>query len=111
MFIVYDLRQNRHGSPSDRNSLGNTVTDIQLQAQSEGALVGYQIEDIVPNAFQQSLRLLTHLLGHEGFGSICSVLKKKGWITQLSASRSSGDIDNGFDFIRVGMVLTPEGLG
>lgn len=50
-------------------------------------------------------------MGHEGFGSIYSVLKKKGWITQLSSSRSSGDLDNGFDFLRVGMVVTPEGLG
>lgn len=29
----------------------------------------------------------------------------------MTTSRSSGDIDNGFDFVRVGMVLTPEGLG
>lgn len=38
------------------------------------------------------------------------MLKSKGWVNELSASRSSGDIDNGFDFIRVVLVLSESGL-
>ncbi len=59
----------------------------------------------------QPARVISHFLGHEGAGSICSVLKKEGWITALSSSSSSGDRDNGWDSFRISMSLTKEGWG
>ncbi|KAG0316487.1 Insulinase (Peptidase M16), partial [Dissophora globulifera] len=53
-------------------------------------------------------RYLTHAIGHEGSGSILSLLKKKGWANNLSAGTSHGGI--GFEFFKITVDLTKEGL-
>ncbi|KAF8931622.1 Metalloenzyme, LuxS/M16 peptidase-like protein [Dissophora ornata] len=53
-------------------------------------------------------RYLTHAIGHEGSGSILSLLKKKGWANDLSAGTSHGGI--GFEFFKITVDLTKEGL-
>lgn len=50
----------------------------------------------------------SHLLGHEGKGSLLSTLKEKGWCNSLvSGKRSSA---RGFDFFSVYVDLTEEGI-
>lgn len=39
----------------------------------------------------QPCRYVAHLFGHEGPGSLCSLLKEYGWITYLSAGCRSGE--------------------
>ena len=51
---------------------------------------------------------LSHLLGHEGEGSIYAYLKRKGWVQSLYASPDH--ITTGIDFFKVNMELTPEGV-
>jgi insulysin len=53
-------------------------------------------------------RLASHLLGHEGPGSVLSALKKQGWATDLSA----GEFEVEFDYAVFGVQveLTPLGL-
>jgi insulysin len=51
---------------------------------------------------------LSHLIGHEGDGSILSLLKQKGWANYLSAGCSGGA--SGFDFYKVMIDLTEKGL-
>ncbi|CAB4464914.1 unnamed protein product [Rhizophagus irregularis] len=53
-------------------------------------------------------RYLSHLIGHEGVGSILSLLKKKGWANYLSAGPSHGGV--GFEFFRISIDLTESGL-
>ncbi|KAG0239287.1 Metalloenzyme, LuxS/M16 peptidase-like protein [Mortierella sp. GBAus27b] len=53
-------------------------------------------------------RYLTHTIGHEGGGSILSLLKKKGWANNLSAGTTHGGI--GFEFFKITVDLTKEGL-
>ncbi|KAM3578800.1 metalloprotease [Umbelopsis sp. WA50703] len=53
-------------------------------------------------------RYLSHLIGHEGPGSILSFLKKKGWANYLQVGTSHGGI--GFEFFRISVDLTEEGL-
>ncbi|KAF9357740.1 Insulinase (Peptidase M16) [Mortierella sp. NVP85] len=53
-------------------------------------------------------RYLTHTIGHEGSGSILSLLKKKGWANNLSAGTTHGGI--GFEFFKITVDLTKEGL-
>ncbi len=50
---------------------------------------------------------ITNLLGHEGEGSIHSVLVKRGWATQLAAYHQ--DIDEDHGVISVDITLTPQG--
>ncbi|KAF8953411.1 Insulinase (Peptidase M16) [Haplosporangium bisporale] len=56
----------------------------------------------------QPARYIGHLIGHEGEGSILSLLKRKGWADKLSTGNSSGGI--GFEFLKIVIDLTPEGL-
>lgn len=49
----------------------------------------FHIPDQAPLFRTRPASFITHLLGHEGPGSICAFLKKKGWILELSASTRS----------------------
>ncbi|KAI7895156.1 Metalloenzyme, LuxS/M16 peptidase-like protein [Mucor mucedo] len=53
-------------------------------------------------------RYLSHLIGHEGRGSILSLLKKNGWANYLQVGTIHGGI--GFEFMRISVDLTEEGL-
>ncbi|KAI8825830.1 Metalloenzyme, LuxS/M16 peptidase-like protein [Fimicolochytrium jonesii] len=56
----------------------------------------------------QPSKYLAHLIGHEGDGSILSLLKSKGWAIALSAGVSHGGIN--FDFFKVSVDLTLAGV-
>lgn len=51
---------------------------------------------------------ISHLLGHEGPGSVLSCLKRRGWSSALSAGCDMDTV--GFDFFTVRVDLTLEGL-
>ncbi|GAA6044580.1 A-factor-processing enzyme [Rhodotorula toruloides] len=51
---------------------------------------------------------LSHLIGHEGKGSVLSLLKKRGWANGMSAGAGNGAA--GFEFFKVSVDLTKEGL-
>jgi insulysin len=53
-------------------------------------------------------RYLSHLIGHEGPGSILSYLKEKGWANELSAGPQS--LCPGTDYFNIHVRLTEEGL-
>jgi insulysin len=52
---------------------------------------------------------LSHLIGHEGEGSVLSHLKKQGWANSMSAGAGNGA--SGFEFFKISVDLTKEGLG
>lgn len=49
------------------------------------------------------------MIGHEGKGSILSHLKNKGWANAVSAGAGNGAV--GFEFFKINIDLTKEGLG
>ena len=51
---------------------------------------------------------LSHLIGHEGKGSLLSELKERKWCNSLVAGQKSGA--KGFSFFEVGVDLTVEGV-
>ncbi|GAA6026785.1 hypothetical protein JCM8097_005860 [Rhodosporidiobolus ruineniae] len=51
---------------------------------------------------------VSHFVGHEGPGSILAELKARGWASSLSASSSNGA--RGFEFLRISINMTAEGL-
>ena len=61
----------------------------------------------LPIAFQPG-RYLSHLIGHEGSGSILSLLKKLGWANSLFSG--SYNVSVGCEFFRIQVDLTEEGL-
>lgn len=54
-------------------------------------------------------RYASHLIGHEGPGSLLAFLKKKGWANSLSAGASP--VAKGSAFFYIGIKLTEDGLG
>lgn len=52
---------------------------------------------------------LAHLIGHEGNGSLLSLLRTRGWCNELLAGPSEGA--NGFMFFIVNVDLTEDGEG
>lgn len=53
---------------------------------------------------------LSHLVGHEGKGSVLSFLKLKGWANGMSAGAGNNGAA-GFDFFKINVDLTKDGLG
>jgi insulysin len=53
-------------------------------------------------------KYFSHLIGHEGDGSITALLKRRGWATDLSAGTQHGGA--GFDFFKISITLTENGL-
>jgi insulysin len=51
---------------------------------------------------------ISHLIGHEGPGSLCSFLKNKGWITSIRSETQ--DLGRGFAIFRITSQLTREGF-
>jgi insulysin len=51
---------------------------------------------------------ISHLLGHEGSGSLFSLLKKKGWATALVSGVSTSTTD--FDLFKIDIDLTEQGF-
>lgn len=60
----------------------------------------------VPN-YSHTSRLVSHLLGHEGPGSVLALLKERGWASSLSAG---GSAYRHFSTFEVSVSLTPDGL-
>lgn len=56
----------------------------------------------------QPIRYISHLIGHEGKGSILSLLVREGWANRLTAGSSSAGL--GFEFFKITVDLTKEGL-
>ncbi|KAJ3300130.1 Insulinase (Peptidase M16) [Borealophlyctis nickersoniae] len=70
--------------------------------------ITFPFPDEAPFYKLQPSRYISHLIGHEGGGSILSLLKSKGWALSLSAGSSRGGIN--FEFFKVSIDLTEEGL-
>lgn len=48
----------------------------------------FPIPDQSPLYKTQPARVIAHFLGHEGPGSVCAYLKKKGWLVSINVSPS-----------------------
>ncbi|GBB90257.1 hypothetical protein RclHR1_17150001 [Rhizophagus clarus] len=56
----------------------------------------------------KAAKYASHLIGHEGIGSICSLLKKKGWIISIYVGPS--EISADYHIMTVNVDLTEDGL-
>jgi len=65
-------------------------------------------EDIERQRYDKPSIYVSHLLGHEGKGSLLSYLKKKGWVNSLGAS-TDADLSDFYTF-EIAVELTSKGL-
>ena len=70
--------------------------------------ITFPIPDLRDHYQAKPERYISHLLGHEGPGSLLSVLKNNGWVNSLVAGESSGAM--GFAFFGINVDLTEEGI-
>ena len=68
----------------------------------------FTIPDMSEHYKSKPSEYLSHLIGHEGEGSLLSLLKRKTWVNALWAGSSRGL--KGFEFFIIGMDLCEEGL-
>ena len=67
------------------------------------------MEDQTFNYTSQPGHFLSHLLGHEGKGSLLSYLKAKGWASGLFAGGQSGEAGT-YGFFKVTVELSEQVL-
>ncbi|KAI9597576.1 Metalloenzyme, LuxS/M16 peptidase-like protein [Syncephalis fuscata] len=94
-------------NPYDASRLMKQITARPIKDQRL-LEISWPFPDQEMNFRVQPGSYLGHLIGHEGAGSIIAFLKQKGWANHLSAGCSGGA--SGFDFFKVSIDLTQEGL-
>ncbi|KAF1942302.1 LuxS/MPP-like metallohydrolase [Clathrospora elynae] len=103
-----DLGQNRWDMPvcTDKELLTQTFAKPVLESRSLELQFAYRDEDEFYECHPS--RYLSHLLGHEGPGSILAHIKAKGWANGLGAGGST--LCPGSGLFTVNIKLTEEGL-
>jgi insulysin len=104
-----DLPENRWdgAAPYSKNELLMQVfAKPVMESRSLDIQFTYQDEEELYKT--QPSRYLSHLIGHEGPGSILAYIKAKGWATGLSAGPAP--VCPGTSFFNISIRLTPEGL-
>ncbi|OJT06440.1 Insulin-degrading enzyme [Trametes pubescens] len=92
--------------PWGREHMG-TVIFIQTVKDFYAFDVSFQLPDLREHYETKPASFLAHFFGHEGPGSICAYLKKKGWLTSLSSGPSGSS--RSVQFFAVHGRLTLEG--
>lgn len=69
--------------------------------------ISWTIPDFNKEYLARPACYLTHLIGHEGAGSLLSKLKSNSWCNSIMVGR--GDTATGYDFFKINAELTKEG--
>lgn len=104
-----DLAQNRWDNVSpfaEEDKSTEIFAKPVMESRSVEIYFPYRDEEDMYES--QPSRYLSHLVGHEGPGSILSYIKEKGWANGLSAGGMP--ICPGSAFFTISIRLTPEGL-
>jgi insulysin len=104
-----DLPENRWDNvqPLTKNEISTQIFAKPVM-ESRSLEISFPFQDEEDMFETQPSRYISHLIGHEGPGSILSYIKEKGWAQSLSAGASP--ICPGSAFFEIGIRLTPEGL-
>ena len=82
--------------------------DVEPVRELRSITLTFAIPPLRPHYREHPLGLVSHLLGHEGRGSLLSALKARGWAEGLSAGPGMGHRD--FSTFRVSIQATEAGL-
>ncbi|KAG0045268.1 Insulinase (Peptidase M16) [Gryganskiella cystojenkinii] len=73
-----------------------------------GQALRFPISSVSTHYASKPTAILAHIIGHEGTGSLMSLLKRQGWVTLFSAY--SSEVALGHDIFFIKTQLTKEGL-
>lgn len=104
-----DLPENRwdHAQPYTKEEVMTQIFAKPVM-ESRSLEISFPFQDEEELYETQPSRYLSHLIGHEGPGSILAYIKEKGWALGLSAG--ANPICPGSAFFEIGIRLTPDGL-
>ncbi|GAA5900616.1 uncharacterized protein JCM6883_002901 [Sporobolomyces salmoneus] len=95
------------GSPLTEKELGRTLF-VKSVRDTRSLEITFPFPDESQWYSTKPGGFLSHLIGHEGKGSILSLLKERGWANGMSAGAGNGA--NGFEFFKIQVDMTQEGL-
>lgn len=95
------------GSPLTSDELGRTVF-VKSVKDARILELTFPFPDESELYASKPGSFISHLIGHEGAGSVLSYLKEKGWANGMSAGAGNGAA--GFEFFKIQVDLTQEGL-
>ncbi|KAH9896624.1 LuxS/MPP-like metallohydrolase [Cubamyces lactineus] len=84
-----------------------TVVFVQTVKDYHAFSLSFQLPDLREHYATKPASFLAHFLGHEGPGSICAYLKKRGWLLDISAGVSG--TSRSVQFFKISGRLTLEG--
>uniref|UniRef100_F1KTK3 Insulin-degrading enzyme n=1 Tax=Ascaris suum TaxID=6253 RepID=F1KTK3_ASCSU len=93
--------------PYDKEQLGVKIELVPVKDLRYLTLV-FPIKDYKDEYRAQPTHYVSHLIGHEGPGSLLSELKRLGWVSSLSAGGRL--LANGFGVFNISVDLSEDGL-
>ncbi|KAI0221377.1 metalloprotease [Massospora cicadina] len=94
-------------SPFASDSHAKRISVVPVK-DSRTLEIQFEIPTQLPLYETKPASYLAHLIGHEGPGSIISLLKRRGWATELCSSAASNHA--AFAIFEIAVELTPDGL-
>ena len=104
-----DVERRRITVPLYREGSLPARLDVEPIRESRSILLSFAIPPLRPHHGAKPLVLTSHLLGHEGRGSLLSALKARGWARALSAGVGIEHPD--FATFGIGIQATEAGIG
>uniref|UniRef100_A0A7S4JUU6 Insulin-degrading enzyme n=2 Tax=Odontella aurita TaxID=265563 RepID=A0A7S4JUU6_9STRA len=95
------------GTPYPPSSLGRRLSVVPVREKRELELT-FPLREVQTLYRKKPLKYISHLLGHEGVGSVLAFLRERGWANELSAGESRGC--NDWSAFSVSIELTDDGL-
>lgn len=103
-----DVRVPKHDiSPYRKEDMAKRCLSVPVQ-DIRLLVLSFPIPDLFDYYDSKPDHYISHLIGHEGPGSLLSELKSKGWVNSLLAGPSSGT--RGFEFLAIQVDLTESGM-
>mmetsp|Transcript_23631 Transcript_23631/g.37719 ORF Transcript_23631/g.37719 Transcript_23631/m.37719 type:complete len:1069 (+) Transcript_23631:271-3477(+) len=94
-------------TPFSENEIGRRI-DVVPVKELRSIELTWALDSMLQKYKRAPHRYLGHLLGHEGKGSIISLLKEKGWVNSLSAGLSHNT--STFSTFKISVECTSEGI-
>lgn len=91
----------------ENESKKNLSIQVKTLKEMRSMYISWLIPDQRPHYMTKPEQYLTHLIGHEGEGSLYQSLKTRGLITSLSAGCDSDA--HGYNFFQISLDLSPSG--
>jgi len=96
------------GEPFGPEQLSKRISVVPVREGMRSLDMNFPAREISTLYKQKPTRYISHLIGHEGVGSILSLLKEKGWANELSAGESRSCSD--WSCFTISIDLTDDGL-